>query len=261
MERRCAQTRHAPCGGQETSIGGSDLPADALELRLSEVDAIFFDFGDTLATLTPSKEELFIQAARSVGLQLELESVKRAYQVVDFHNKYSSVHVADRSSFYENYNQQLAEALGISSHFSKLNPALIAEFRNQKRWALFSEVPETLRSLRAQGILLALVANWDSNLSQLVEKLGIRQEFSAVISSQAARVEKPNPAIFILTAAELNLSVETKRILYVGNEYRADVMGARAAGLTPVLIDRHCLYKHADCPRFTSLVEWLKSME
>lgn len=236
------------------------MPADAQELRLSEVDAVFFDFGETLATLAPSKEELFIQAARSVGLQLDLEAVRRAYQIVDFHNKYSSVHVGDREGFYEHYNGQLAEALGISSSLSRLLPALSTQFGKNKQWKLFDEVPEALGFLRKQRLPLALVANWDTNLSDLVEQLGIRQEFSAVVSSQTAGVEKPDPAIFLRAVDELSLSVETDRILYVGNEYRADVMGARGAGLTPVLIDRNSLFNHADCLRFTSLLEWLEKM-
>lgn len=242
-------------------MGDVDLRVDQPALKLSEVKAVFFDFGDTLATLVPAKEELFIRAARSVGLQLELEAVKRAYQVVDFHNKYSSVQVRDRDGFYHKYNEQLAEALGISSYFSRLHPVLVAQFRDDKRWELFDEVPEVLRRLRQQGLSLALVANWDSSLSALAEQLGIRQAFAAIVSSQAAGVEKPDPAIFQLAVAELSLSVKTDRILYVGNEYRADVIGARAAGLTPVLIDRGQLYPHADCPRFTSLLEWLEKME
>lgn len=237
------------------------MPADAQELRWSEVDAVFFDFGDTLATLAPSKEELFIHAARSVGLQLELAAVRRAYQIVDFHNKYSSLHVRERESFYEHYNGLVAEALGISGSLSRLLPALAEQFRRNTQWRLFDEVPEALVLLREQRLPLALVANWDTNLSDLVQQFGIRQEFSAVVSSQAAGVEKPDPALFLRAADELSLSVETQRILYVGNEYRADVLGARAAGLTPVLIDRHSLYQHADCLRFASLMEWLEKMQ
>ncbi|HEY3028091.1 MAG TPA: HAD family hydrolase [Pyrinomonadaceae bacterium] len=227
---------------------------------MSDVKAVFFDFGDTLATLVPSKEELFIRAARSLGMELELEAVKRAYQIVDFHNKYSYLHVHDREAFYYNYNQQLAEALGISSLFSGLNPALIAQFRNDKKWELFAEVPDALAHPKLHHLPLALVANWDSNLSSLTEQLGIRQTFSAIVPSQTAGVEKPDAAIFELAAAELSLSVKSDRILYLGNEYRADVVGARAAGLIPVLIDRGHLYPHADCVRFTSLLEWLENM-
>lgn len=236
------------------------MPVDEPEIRLTEVKGIFFDFGDTLATLSPSKEELFVSSARSVGLELDVEAVRSAYHIVDFQQKYSSVHVKDRADFYHNYNQLLCEALGISSHFPRLHSGLVTNFHNAKKWELFQEVPEVLLDLRERGITLALVANWDSNLSSLTEKLGIREAFSAIVSSQIAGVEKPDPVIFLRAADELSLSVTADPVLYVGNEYRADVLGARAAGLIPVLIDRNNLYQHADCLRFSSLCEWLERM-
>jgi putative hydrolase of the HAD superfamily len=225
-------------------------------LRLSEVAAIFFDFGETLATLAPAKEQLFIRAAQSIGLQLELEAVRRAYQIVDFHNKYSSVEVTDRSAFYQHYNEQLSEALGVSSHFAELAPALAEQFSHAKKWELFAEVPEVLNHLQQAGLRLGLVANWDRDLPELVERLQISQFFSTIVSSQEAGVEKPDAEIFKRALVNLSLVVENATILYVGNEYRADVMGARGAGLVPVLIDRNGLYPHADCLRFASLREW-----
>ena len=235
--------------------------ADPQLARLSDVDAVFFDFGETLVTLAPSKEVLFVQAASSIGLELTVGAVQRAYQIVDFHYKYSSVHVRDRNEFYRIYNQRLAEALGISSHFAELGPALAAQFRNHKKWVLFDDVPDTLRRLQELRIPLALVANWDDNLSALLDQLEIKEAFSVVVPSQLAGVEKPDPAIFRIAAAKLSLSLDAHRILYVGNEYGADVVGARTAGLTPVLIDRDHRYQHADCRRFTSLLEWLDNMQ
>ena len=79
---------------------------------------------------------------------------------------------------------------------------------------------------------------------------GIQGFFSCIVSSQEAGVEKPNPAIFKQAIETLSLSVDSDGLLYVGNEYRADVLGARAAGLVPVLIDRDEDYPHADCIRF-----------
>jgi putative hydrolase of the HAD superfamily len=234
---------------------------DQTKLRLDEVKAVFFDFGDTLARLSPSREELFRRAALSIGLELEIEAVRRAYQIIDFHHKYSSVLVKDRDRFYHDYNELLCEALGISSHYIKLAPALLNHFKTSKRWELMEDAAEVLSRLGARPLPLALVANWDSNLSSLTERLGIRQHFSAIVASQSAGVEKPDAAIFRIALDELSLSAETDRVLYVGNEYRADVLGARAAGLVPVLIDRNQVYKHMDGLRFTSLLEWLESME
>ena len=43
--------------------------------------------------------------------------------------------------------------------------------------------------------------------------------------------------------------------LYIGNEYIADVVGAREAGLTPVLIDRNNRLPAADCWRIRALAD------
>jgi putative hydrolase of the HAD superfamily len=237
------------------------LPRNRIsKVKLDDFKAVFFDFGDTLAVLSPSREELFVQAARATGLELEPEPVRRAYATVDFHTKYSSVHLTNRDDFYHNYNQQLCEALGISSYFERLNPVLVAHFQQNKRWVLFDGAAATLQRLRGRGISLALVANWDSDLGALTAQMGIRELFSTIVPSQDAGVEKPDPAIFRRAAENLSLNLDMDRVLYVGNEYRADVLGARHAGLTPVLIDRNQLYKHADCLSFPSLGQWLDAM-
>jgi putative hydrolase of the HAD superfamily len=237
------------------------LTADSGNLKLAQLAAVFFDFGDTLVGLSPTREELFTRAASAIGLTLDIAAVRLAYFTVDFHTKYSSVTVKDQDAFYRDYNAQLCAALGISSHLAKLQPALAVAFKNDKRWKLMDDAPGVLGRLRARNVPLALVANWDANLPALVERLGINSHFSAIVPSQAVGVEKPSPAIFQIALERLSLSVETQTILYVGNEYRADVLGARAAGLTPVLIDRNHFYPNADCRRFTSLAEWLKAME
>jgi HAD superfamily hydrolase (TIGR01549 family) len=228
--------------------------------RLETVRAVCFDFGDTLVSLSPTKEELFVMAARSLGLQLSLAAVKRAYQIVDFHNKYSSVQVKDRADFYRSYNEQLCEAIGISSYLEALLPVLATHFKQNKSWKLTEGAAEVLSILHERKILLALVANWDRELPELAERLGVRQFFSTIVSSQEAGVEKPDPAIFQRALADLSLSVTDETVLYVGNEYRADVLGARAAGLVPVLIDRDGLYPHADCLCYPSLRQWRESM-
>ncbi|HSS20778.1 MAG TPA: HAD-IA family hydrolase [Pyrinomonadaceae bacterium] len=227
---------------------------------LENTRAILFDFGDTLASLSPTKEELFIQAAASLGVELSLPVVRRAYQIVDFHNKYSSVNVKDRADFYRSYNEQLCEAIGISSHFDDLQPRLVEHFKEHKSWQLFEDVLPVLSLIQQKGIPLGLVANWDRDLPELTERLGIKQYFATIVSSQEAGVEKPDPAIFESALRKLSLPVGNDRVLYVGNEYRADVMGARSAGLTPILIDRTELYANADCRRYPTLRQWSEAM-
>ena len=67
-----------------------------------------------------------------------------------------------------------------------------------------------------------------------------------VIDSAVEGVEKPDPAIFRLALERTGVAPEDA--LYAGDIYSIDVVGARAAGLRPVLVDEGDLYPDADCP-------------
>lgn len=230
--------------------------------KTKTIDAVFFDFGDTLVSLSPSKEDIFIKAGRSVGLELNIEAVRLAYRMVDFGKKYSSINIRNdrqRYNFYYDYNRHLCDALGISGYFEKVSPVLINKFRKKHKWKLIKDVKFVLKELFRRNILLSVVANWDRNLSSEAERLRIKQYFASITTSQEVGFEKPNPKIFAYALDKLSLSVWNHTILYVGNEYETDILGARRAGLVPVLIDRGRHYPHADCLRYDSMTEWYRS--
>ena len=66
-------------------------------------------------------------------------------------------------------------------------------------------------------------------------------------------VEKPDPAIFhgVLDAA----GIEPADAVHVGDFYTLDVVGARAAGMTPVLLDPEGLQEGRDCARVRDFAE------
>ncbi|HVQ35234.1 MAG TPA: HAD hydrolase-like protein, partial [Candidatus Bathyarchaeia archaeon] len=58
------------------------------------------------------------------------------------------------------------------------------------------------------------------------------------------------------------MGLEPERTLFLGDVPAVDVAGARAAGLTAVLLDRHDLYGDVDAPRLRSITElpaWLSA--
>ena len=96
---------------------------------------------------------------------------------------------------------------------------------------VFEPVPgaaETVEDLRARGLELAVVANWDRSLHEHLERLELDRLFDAVVTSAEAGAAKPDPAIF--RAALERLDVEPARALHVGDE-EIDEQGARAAGM------------------------------
>lgn len=87
---------------------------------------------------------------------------------------------------------------------------------------------ETLRSLRARGLELAVVSNWDIGLVEHLERIGIASLFSTVATTAEAGAPKPEPAVFRLALERLG--VEPGRALHVGDE-DGDEQGAAAAGM------------------------------
>lgn len=80
---------------------------------------------------------------------------------------------------------------------------------------------------------LALVSNWPlaAAVDRYLEVLGWRGWFRAVVVSQRVGTIKPRRAIFRAAEEALGLSPEWRpRILHVGDDWLADVVGAHRAG-------------------------------
>jgi putative hydrolase of the HAD superfamily len=89
-------------------------------------------------------------------------------------------------------------------------------------------VLEALARLRAAGLRLACVSNWDVTLGAHLERAGLGECFDAVVSSAEAEAAKPDPWIFLLALERLG--VRPAVAIHVGDG-EVDRAGARAAGL------------------------------
>jgi HAD superfamily hydrolase (TIGR01549 family) len=102
------------------------------------------------------------------------------------------------------------------------------EFVAALRFRVLDGVEPALRELRARGLELAVVSNWDVSLHERIDKLGLRPLLTAVVSSAEAGAEKPDPQIFRLTLERLEVPAE--RTVHVGDD-DTDAEGAAAARL------------------------------
>lgn len=97
------------------------------------------------------------------------------------------------------------------------------------RFEVLPGVTDTLRRLRAHGLSLAVVANWDYSLHDHLERHGLRGAFDAVVVSGELGARKPDPAPFLSALDELG--VPPNRALHVGDHRPHDEVGALAAGM------------------------------
>ncbi len=97
---------------------------------------------------------------------------------------------------------------------------------------------EDLLELLARDYVLGLVTNFDHppHVRKTLEDLGIAHRFAVVAISGEIGVKKPGPAIFLKALRAVGL--EAAEVVHVGDT-DADILGARAAGLGPVFLDRN----------------------
>lgn len=119
---------------------------------------------------------------------------------------------------------------------------------------------EGLADLASTGVRLGVVSNADgttaerlaaAELLQVGPGLGIAIE--TLIDSGVVGVMKPDPAIFRIALDALK--IEPDDCIYVGDMPGIDVVGARRAGIRPVVMDPYELQLDADYERVASLSE------
>ena len=135
--------------------------------------------------------------------------------------------------------------------------ALAALHRYHQESNLWDYMPEdvlpALRALRDLDLQLVIVSNANGTLVKLAERLGLTECVGCVLDSHVEKVEKPDPRFFEIAMQRSGAHAETT--IHVGDLYEVDVVGARAAGITPVLLDAAGLYPEADCVRVRSLAQ------
>jgi putative hydrolase of the HAD superfamily len=105
------------------------------------------------------------------------------------------------------------------------------------RFRAFPEVRSVLEALRARGARVVVVSNWDVSLHEVLRELRLDALVDAVLTSAQEGVAKPDAELFRRALALVG-GVAPQDAVHVGDDVVADVEGARAAGIRPVLLDR-----------------------
>ena len=113
---------------------------------------------------------------------------------------------------------------------------LLASFTELSTWALFPDVPPVLAMLRAAGLMLGILSNWEDWLDDLLAALQLRDHFKHILVSGVLGLEKPDPAIF--QHALRVAGVAPAELVYVGDSVHHDIEPCLALGIRAILIDR-----------------------
>jgi REG-2-like HAD superfamily hydrolase len=124
----------------------------------------------------------------------------------------------------------------IGSDDPRLLDALIEHFRRPSAWRVAPGAQTCCERVRARGMKVAVISNWDHHLRALLEQLGVAAWVDAILVSAEEQLEKPDPQIFARACARLR--VEPHAAVHVGNDPDDDFAGATSAGCAALLFGR-----------------------
>jgi len=118
---------------------------------------------------------------------------------------------------------------------------------------------EVFTKLKNLGYRLGVISNSDGSIERSMNKFGFAPFFDCMIDSHVVGVEKPDSRIFEIALEQIGLPAE--RCVYVGDNYDRDVIGARRAGLAPVLLDPFAMVTEDDVLRIRALSDLIEMFQ
>jgi putative hydrolase of the HAD superfamily len=130
--------------------------------------------------------------------------------------------------------------------------------RYEDHWSLYPDVMPCLKEMDNQR--LGIISNGESNQQRdKLRKCGILQRFSVIAISGDMGCVKPAPEIF--HAACKAAGEEPGTCLYIGDDFDADAIGSRRAGMTGLWLNRGNSSRADEEPTITTLIALTKWME
>ena len=225
---------------------------------MTHVAAVLFDLGGVLLHLDYAA---IAERAGSLGIALDAALLPRAEaqarRAIDARvARHNGSIDSDAARIPDYFDDLLAAASVAADARAPLVTQLRSDHRARNLWRVPLEgAHETLAALRRAGVRTAVVSNADGRAERLLVEAGLAGDIEVVLDSHYEGVEKPDPEIFRRALARLE--ADASKAAYVGDILSIDVVGSRAAGLRPILMDATGGYADAPCERIARLPELL----
>lgn len=195
--------------------------------------AVTFDVGGTLIQPWPSVGAVYAEVAERQGFSgLDADRIeKQFHQAMSEKAEFQHTKEGWFGVVKESFRGLLSEAdCAAFFHF------LYERFGKADVWRIYGDVLPALDQLAERGFRLAAVSNWDARLRPLLRELGLMPFFEAVSVSSEVGFLKPSAVLFEHALRMLGLPANA--VVHVGDSFAEDVIGAKSAGLSAVLLQR-----------------------
>ncbi len=222
------------------------------------IRAVAFDLDGTLYPAAALNRRAAALCLRHPALFAGFSQMRRELRAIARTEEYRKSPPADGIEFRDMQGTALAHRLRSSESGTKALMYGIFYGRIFECFAdirPFTGVREALAELKALGLPLGLLS--DMPPERKLELMGLSDCFDVVRCSEESGFLKPEPESFLSLAQALGR--EPAEVLYVGNNPRYDLAGARRAGMQAALVSRRPLFGADLCfHRWDDLVRFVK---
>jgi putative hydrolase of the HAD superfamily len=193
--------------------------------------AVLLDALGTLITFDPPAPRLRAAVRERLGVDVSAEAAAAAMKAEITYYRAHLDEGRDAGTLHDlrvRCAAVMEPALGVAIDVDTLLAAL--HFR------AYPDAAPALRELRALGLRLVVVSNWDFSLHERLAETGVASLVDGAVASAELGHAKPDGAIFAHALALAG--AEPATALHAGDSPDADVAGALAAGLRAVLVAR-----------------------
>lgn len=232
------------------------------------INTIFFDLDGTLRHNQPTFLEALSTYNQQLGLPHEIAHSRQGYRWLHSYWAQSPDLIADRVqfgqdelAFWINHSRRFLIACGCQPEQAmRLAPDLTECMRERYSPVdtLDAEAGDLLPNLQQVGFRMGVISNRTEPFDEQLQSLGISDYFEFSLAAGTIDAWKPDPVIFQYALQQME--IEPEQAVYVGDNYYADVVGARNAGLEPILVDPTGLFPEADCTVIKSIGELENSL-
>ena len=231
-------------------------------LPLRSIDTVFLDVGNTLISIDFDWVATELTAR---GVAVDAETLRRAEAAARpaYSRRLFVEGVPAGTDLFRAYLAAMFEGVpGYDRRTDADRERLLGEMRRVLRpdgrasvlWRMVMPgVGDAMARMQRAGLRLVVVSNSDGTVEQSLIAAGLRDYLAHVVDSAVAGVEKPDPRIFQHALEASGAAADGT--VHVGDLYHADVLGARGAGVHPLLLDPYGDWRDADCAVARDLTE------
>ncbi|MDA1329897.1 MAG: HAD family hydrolase [Chloroflexi bacterium] len=239
------------------------------DVNPGKLQAVIFDLDDTLRVNDPHAHIFFHDFVRTLGLNLRQDALHDSFRWAHEYWATSDDMLADlqahngmEDTFWQAYTRRHLNALGLeASKIDELADEVHQHMRGtyKPKSQLVPGALETLNLLRSRGHQVGVVTNRSRPIYQEIHDLELDLHLDFFITAGQVGAFKPQKELFEGVLNLIHLSAD--EVLYVGDNYFADVLGAEQAGIQAVLLDPFGLYPDVGSLTIASVADVVKLLE